>query len=410
VIDTISRDCSHITLRIRTDDGSSLDLSSIRLTDSENVGLLINRLEGWESLQNATAVTVQITAIDWSRSGHGVIELRDWSARAAQRFEVGIGGAPLLEIDPEVFMIEEGVSGSERVVILKSSDGRAIDLHSVSLKYGNRGFTILRTDPEVRSYSSSVFVSLPSGDSLRVWIAYTPVGFVTSIDSLRVDFRCGEFTLQVAANPVMPCLEISDLDFGRVQLNETVTRSLEICNRGPGIVRFDSGAQPAVWDLPSSFSISSSDLDRLRSTELDNGDCIAIGVTFTSRELIGEFESVAHFLADPTGCKDSSTWVARVGLTSVEVGADLDGYHLGTISPNPTGGEFSLSYEIATGGKTTITLIDPSGRELRNLLEKEQQAGSHHTLLDLEGLPSGLYLLRIRSEEWDVLRVIHLVR
>ena len=412
VIDTISRDCSQLTLRIRTDDGSNLDLKVLGLKEgSQNLRLFIQDTEGSKVLQWATGVIVQVSVFDPARAGFGVIEVRDWSREGpGESFEVRTDGPPRVEVDPEDFLIEEGVVGSGDSITLKNTGSTEMDVWSVYLKYDDRGFSILRTVPDISQQSSSGYTTIPPGDSVRVWLGYTPDGSDTAIDTLIVKLRCGNVAMQVAANPVMPCLEIGDLDFGLVSITKTITRSLEICNRGPGIVRFDSGAQPAIWDLPSHFSISPSDLDRLRNAELDNGDCIAIGVTFTSRELTGEFRSVARFLADPTGCRDSSVWRASVAISSVRGDREADGYRLLSLSPNPSVGDLTVSYEIPDARTTTITLIDPSGRELRNLMEEKQEAGVHRSTFDLGGLPSGLYFMRIRSGEWDVVEGVYVVR
>ena len=63
--------------------------------------------------------------------------------------------------------------------------------------------------------------------------------------------------------------------------------------------------------LSKEFSISESDIDRLKNATLGPGDCITINVTFKSSDVIGEFRTVARFYTNPEGCRDTSVWTAR---------------------------------------------------------------------------------------------------
>lgn len=180
-------------------------------------------------------------------------------------------------------------------------------------------------------------------------------------------------TVPVIGTTAEACLFVGDLNFRslRMGMGESRTLPLEICSNGAGVVTFEGGG-PLSWQLPEFFKVSEADLDLLRNASLGAGDCISISVTFTSQELIGNFRSVARFWGSIRTCRDTSIWLADVGISSVGGRADLDGYHLRTISPNPTGGELSVSYEIPTAGVTTIPLVDPEGSRLQSVESRLQ--------------------------------------
>ena len=49
-----------------------------------------------------------------------------------------------------------------------------------------------------------------------------------------------------------------------------------------------------------------------------------------------------------------------------------------------------------------MTLLDVEGREVRSTISRESTAGSRHMTLDMENLPSGLYLIRAEGSNGGV--------
>ena len=66
-----------------------------------------------------------------------------------------------------------------------------------------------------------------------------------------------------------------------------------------------------------------------------------------------------------------------------------------SIAPNPVN-EFSLiRYTLATRGDVHLTLVDALGQVVRSIDETNISPGAHSVALDAEGLPSGIYHLRL---------------
>jgi len=73
-------------------------------------------------------------------------------------------------------------------------------------------------------------------------------------------------------------------------------------------------------------------------------------------------------------------------------------YELGDNFPNPFNPATVIPFEIPWQTWVNLSLVDASGRTLRTFINREMQAGRHrHTLIG-DGLPSGMYLVRLESE------------
>ena len=411
IIDTLEIDCDRITLRIRRLDGSPLNLQYLALVadQTQNVRLELIEPDDFSQIDEATQVIVKLALINPARGGKFLLEFRDnvQLGRLTQ-FEHDFSSQATFTTDPFTLEFTDATGSTEQSILLTNRTDRQIDLRSLALAFGD-DFQIVRTSPEVPWSDPNRLTTFAPGDTLRVWVRYTPSGQTASGDSLIVDLRCGRMVIPIIGTTAEACLWVGDLDFGNVRMGESRTLSLEICNNGAGTVTFEGG-DPLSWGLPEFFRVSEADLALLRNASLGAGDCITISVTFTSQELIGNFRSVARLWGSTRKCRDTSIWLADVGISSVGSGEDVEGYRMLSVAPNPTSGELSVSYAIPTAGLTTITLIDPSGRELRSLLEENQEAGVHRPVLDLEGVPSGLYFVRIRSRGWDVLEGVYVVK
>ena len=65
--------------------------------------------------------------------------------------------------------------------------------------------------------------------------------------------------------------------------------------------------------------------------------------------------------------------------------------------PNPFNSTTSISYSLDRDGFITLKLYDLSGREVTSLVNERQSAGHYSTIWNAEGLPSGVYLLRLNA-------------
>ncbi|NQT34155.1 T9SS type A sorting domain-containing protein [bacterium] len=72
-------------------------------------------------------------------------------------------------------------------------------------------------------------------------------------------------------------------------------------------------------------------------------------------------------------------------------------FNLFTAYPNPFNSTISINYSLDRNGFITLKLYDLSGREVASLVNKRQSAGYYSTIWNAEGLPSGVYLLRLNA-------------
>ncbi|MBK6911742.1 MAG: T9SS type A sorting domain-containing protein [bacterium] len=65
--------------------------------------------------------------------------------------------------------------------------------------------------------------------------------------------------------------------------------------------------------------------------------------------------------------------------------------------PNPFNASTTIEYALPTPAHVTLDVIDITGRNVRTLLDSEQPAGLHRLTFDANGLPSGLYFVRLTA-------------
>ena len=83
---------------------------------------------------------------------------------------------------------------------------------------------------------------------------------------------------------------------------------------------------------------------------------------------------------------------------------DADGWRfwlrdpeLGRVGPDPLRERSRVTFRLATAGPASVELLDVQGRWLRSLASREFSAGQHALELRRDGLPAGVYWLRLRA-------------
>jgi hypothetical protein len=92
----------------------------------------------------------------------------------------------------------------------------------------------------------------------------------------------------------------------------------------------------------------------------------------------------------------SSTLPAPIpaGVTTDKAADRTSGATLTSVSPNPTTGVGQISYSIARVGEYTITLVNPLGQKVQDLLmTTTRQPGQYTIGFDGSGLPQGRYMI-----------------
>ncbi|CAN5601486.1 hypothetical protein BH23BAC4_BH23BAC4_00490 [soil metagenome] len=78
--------------------------------------------------------------------------------------------------------------------------------------------------------------------------------------------------------------------------------------------------------------------------------------------------------------------------------------------PNPARDRATIPLELGVPDHVHAELLDGQGRRVRLIVERSYSAGRHDIALDLEGLSSGLYFIRVRTSEGAATVPISVVR
>jgi len=78
--------------------------------------------------------------------------------------------------------------------------------------------------------------------------------------------------------------------------------------------------------------------------------------------------------------------------------------------PNPFNSSTSIRYSLDRDGFVTLRLYDLAGREIASLANEKQSAGNYQTVWNAEGIPSGLYILRLASNRSERTAKLLLIR
>ena len=75
-----------------------------------------------------------------------------------------------------------------------------------------------------------------------------------------------------------------------------------------------------------------------------------------------------------------------------------------SLAPNPTAGETRLFFSLAKGTKTSVQVLDMTGRVVAQLADQNLSAGSHALTISTAGLAGGVYHIRLATGEGVVTR------
>ena len=78
--------------------------------------------------------------------------------------------------------------------------------------------------------------------------------------------------------------------------------------------------------------------------------------------------------------------------------------------PNPFSTETTIRFDLPEPSEVTITLYDMLGREVINLLHTPKPAGKHSIRLNAQSLPSGTYLLRMQTGEYNHVQSVVVIK
>ncbi|MBT7787300.1 MAG: tandem-95 repeat protein, partial [Calditrichaeota bacterium] len=134
-------------------------------------------------------------------------------------------------------------------------------------------------------------------------------------------------------------------------------------------------------------------------------------VTTDVKEGLLEYEEFELRLVDYEGGTESNLRVSSVasgnglvylpdGMTVLDLYVEEsipDEYYLNSNFPNPFNSTTKISFGILEDGIVNISVYNVSGRLIQTLMDDEMSAGHHQIAWEADGLPAGLYMLKIQA-------------
>ncbi len=85
-------------------------------------------------------------------------------------------------------------------------------------------------------------------------------------------------------------------------------------------------------------------------------------------------------------------------------------FALQAMYPNPFNPSLNIRYETGEATQVSVTIFDLQGRELMTLTDDQHQSGSHELVWQADHLPSGVYLVQVKSNRGLVLKKVTLLK
>lgn len=104
------------------------------------------------------------------------------------------------------------------------------------------------------------------------------------------------------------------------------------------------------------------------------------------------------FVEEAQGTNSVTAQVSRAGGTRLIVPARTAGLAIAAIQPNPAHTETVISFKLTQSQTLSIDVLDMQGQIVKTQITNELAVGEHSVRLQTNSLPSGTYLLRLKSE------------
>ena len=121
--------------------------------------------------------------------------------------------------------------------------------------------------------------------------------------------------------------------------------------------------------------------------------------------------STNSYLGGKTYLLVNGGYLLPAGSTGVEEQEPLPNkYLLNQNYPNPFNPSTTISYQMPTAGHVTLQVFDALGREVASLVNEEKQAGTYSLTFNAQNLPTGLYIYRIKGNNFIQSKTMLLIK
>jgi hypothetical protein len=114
-------------------------------------------------------------------------------------------------------------------------------------------------------------------------------------------------------------------------------------------------------------------------------------------------DTVVTYVADAQRVVDIQVVPAILDVVEAKTGA---GVTFGEVRPNPFTGQTRLHFDLAQSANVRIEAYDLSGRLLDVLLDGRHGAGTHEVEWKPDGLPGGVYIIRLTVDDITLSRKV----
>ncbi|MEO0858659.1 MAG: PA domain-containing protein [Bacteroidota bacterium] len=173
-----------------------------------------------------------------------------------------------------------------------------------------------------------------------------------------------------------------------------------------GYTTESDGSESALWSALTTETLPS-DIAAARAIVIGNGPFTLPGngepVVRTYALLAGATEHELLGLANPCS-------ISAVFCPSVETTTEAGTYRLASVYPNPVSTTAQVGFTLPTAEQARVEVYDLLGRRVAVVAEGVRPAGTHTVTLDVTGLPSGVYVVRLATPSVALTERVTVVR
>lgn len=163
-------------------------------------------------------------------------------------------------------------------------------------------------------------------------------------------------------------------------------------------------------ELAASITQQNDELTLTTSYTLQDTLILEGGLVTAIMDVTGELVGTGPVVQpDQSNVATVSITVNPLSNTSVEDEVPFS-YALAQNYPNPFNPTTAISFALPATGHVTLRVYDTLGREVKTLVDGVMPIGQHEVLFEADGLPSGMYLYRMESGDFNASRTLMLVK
>ncbi len=193
-------------------------------------------------------------------------------------------------------------------------------------------------------------------------------------------------------------VNITEMDFGEVNLGETLTEDFTIFNLG-------SAELSGLVTTPEGFAVNLVNRDEV-AFSLQAGEQVVVEISFTPEEAVvysGNIEISSNDPGQP---------LIEILVSGTGVGTDSGNQLIPAVTelygnyPNPFNPDTKISYGLKTNSKVRLTIYNIKGQKIKNLVNETQEAGIHNITWtgrdeNNKQVTSGVYFYEFYVEDSD---------